>query len=151
MCGALGLVDFRIFVSDDASDYFLGLIATIKDLEVDAEIKAEYPADGVVVCFDKVGHQPHTSTEVAVSVNETDITSVVRVDGMFFSCLVSGRASDLDHRLVVIIKDCKYLAPMAGAVVAGLNGKPKRRKVTCIAWARWFVAVEFEPVDVNAS
>jgi hypothetical protein len=80
-------------VSDDASDYFVGAIATIEDLEVDAEIKAEDTAGRVVVFFDEVGHEPHTSLQVAISVNKADITSVIRVNGMFFSCLVSGRAS----------------------------------------------------------
>ena len=151
MCGALGLVDLCVFVSDDASDYFLGLIATIEDLEVDAQIQSEDPADGVIVFFDEVGHEPHTSSEVAVSVNKSDITSIIRVNGMFFSCLMPGRASDFDHRLIVIIKDGKHLAPMSGTIVASLNSKAQRRKVTCIAWAGWFVTVHFEPVDVYTS
>lgn len=151
MCCALGLVDLGILVSDDPPDYFIGSIATIEDLKVDAEIKAEDPSYCVVVRFDEIGHQPHAGIEIAIAIDESDVACVIRVYGVLFSCLVSGRPPDLYHWFVVIVKDGEYLAPMSGAVVSGLNGKPMRRKVTCIAWAGRFVAVHFEPVDIYTS
>lgn len=118
MDGSFGLIDFRVDVARDPSRYRCRLIAGVELLEIDAEIKAKDTPYLIAVFFDEIRHDPSGRVVVAISVNKSKVTSIIRIDRVVLPGSGSGSPAHLHKFIAGVVADGKYLAPMLGTIAA---------------------------------